>query len=123
MPDSSLLDTVEGIDLAALLDRINLRLTALMGQDYQLGHSYFMNINDVAELHLVWYQQIIPLLQEYFYNDFDRLKAVLGKQFVQSTNLDATLIGDLQHLCNLESQHSIKVFSPDTAFLDALKDI
>lgn len=123
MPDSSLLSTVEGVDLAALLDRINLRVSALMGKDYQLGHSYFMNINDVAELHLVWYQQIIPLLQEYFYNDFERLKAVLDKQFVQSTDSNAKLIGDLQHLYNLESQHAIKIFSPDTTFISALKDI
>ena len=123
MPDSSLLSTVEGVDLAALLDRINLRVSALMGKDYQLGHSYFMNINDVAELHLVWYQQIIPLLQEYFYNDFERLKAVLDKRFVQSTDSDAKLIGDLQHLYNLESQHAIKIFSPDTTFISALKDI
>ncbi len=123
MPDSSLLDTVEDIDLAALLDRINLRVSALMGQDYQLGHSYFMNINDVAELHLVWYQQIIPLLKEYFFNDFERLKAVLDKQFVESIDSNAKLIGDLQHLYNLESQYVIKVFSPDATFINALKAI
>lgn len=123
MPDSSLLGTVEDIDLAALLDRINLRVSALMGQDYQLGHSYFMNINDVAELHLVWYQQIIPLLKEYFYNDFERLKAVLDKQFVQSIDSNAKLIGDLQHLYNLESQYVITVFSPDATFINALKAI
>ena len=123
MPDSSLLGTVEDVDLAALLERINLRITALMGRDYQIGHSYFMDIDDITELHFTWYQQVLPLLQEYFYNDFERLSAVLGKAFVQPTDSNVRLVQELQHLCNLDNQYEIGALNPDTTFINALQNI
>jgi 5-methylcytosine-specific restriction endonuclease McrBC GTP-binding regulatory subunit McrB len=79
MPDPSLLAgrQVEGVPLDTLLGRLNVRIEALLDRDHCLGHSYLLNANDVDKLHFAWYHRIIPLLQEYFYNDGERLQAVL----------------------------------------------
>ena len=78
--------SVDGLNLGALLERLNLTIAVLLDQDHQLGHSYFMNImkvkdarDRVQKLYNVWYNEIIPLLQEYFYNDYEKLEQVLGK--------------------------------------------
>jgi 5-methylcytosine-specific restriction protein B len=78
-PDPSLLEgrEIEGIPLDALLKRLNIRLKVLLDHDHCLGHSYFMGITTLDQLHFAWYQKIIPLLQEYFYNDGEHLRAVL----------------------------------------------
>ncbi|MFA4640226.1 AAA family ATPase [Pyrococcus kukulkanii] len=69
---------IEGIDLGKLLESLNKKIEALKDRDHRIGHSYFLNINTREELHRVWYQEIIPLLQEYFYNDWESLKFILG---------------------------------------------
>ena len=49
----------------------------------------------VAEdLWFVWYRRIVPLLQEYFYNDGPRLQAVLGREFIRTAAADADLFDD-----------------------------
>lgn len=70
-PEPALLanKNIEGIPLDKLLSRLNARIEALLDPDHNLGHSYFWNIQNLEELHFIWYQKIIPLLQEYFYND------------------------------------------------------
>lgn len=82
MPDHALLGTVEGMDLSALLSNLNEMVTRLCDRDHQIGHSYLMGVKTLEDLRFVWYHKIIPLLQEYFYNDGERLRAVLGEDFV-----------------------------------------
>ncbi len=87
MPQPELLQpvTVEGItiDLPKILQRLNKRITALISRDYQIGHSYFMDIEDIASLRFAWFNRVIPLLQEYCYNDESRLAQILGSRFMQ----------------------------------------
>jgi 5-methylcytosine-specific restriction protein B len=123
MPEPELLGIVEGVDLAKLLTRLNLCITALLGRDYQIGHSYFLNVKDTNELHFAWYHRVIPLLQEYFYNDTERLRVVGGDRFVQSVQFDATTQGLLKNLCDLDNQYIIHVFEPNDEFLQALRKI
>ncbi len=122
LPDPALLGTVEGIDLSQLLTRLNQSITVLLGRDYQIGHSYFMRIQDLTELHFVWYRRVIPLLQEYFYNDVERLSAVIG-QFIQPAEFEDDTRKSLKDLCDLDSQYVIKVFEPDQTFLAALQQL
>jgi 5-methylcytosine-specific restriction protein B len=61
---------------------LNKRIRILLDEDHLIGHSYFLRIDPATpeyDLHAVWYNKIIPLLQEYFYNDWDKLQMVLGK--------------------------------------------
>ena len=96
MPDYSIIDCeIEGLNLGDLLKELNYMVAALIDRDHQIGHSYFCGIakkiknkkfeSAKTELQFVWYRKIIPLLQEYFYNDWEQLKLVLG-DFVAETN-------------------------------------
>ena len=75
------------IKLREIFDTINARLRVLKDRDHQIGHSYFMNIKDDEnkweKLKEVFYRQIIPLLQEYFFNRYDLIAKVLGDGFVK----------------------------------------
>lgn len=72
---------VEDINLQNLLKTINERISYILDRDHQIGHSYFMNWKnyDMATLKNVWFDEIIPLLNEYFYSDWDKLQAILGQ--------------------------------------------
>mgnify|MGYP001567260041 CR=1 FL=1 len=61
---------------------LNKRIKVLLDEDHMIGHSYFLNIgkeDSEYNLHAVWYDKIVPLIQEYFYNDWDKIKLVLGE--------------------------------------------
>lgn len=82
-PDSSTLEGVEiaGVDVAKLLDTINARIEALLDRDHRLGHAYFIGLtadDDVRQLKHVFATQIIPLLQEYFFDDWQRIRLVFN---------------------------------------------
>lgn len=64
------------IDLRALLDVMNLRIRFLLNRDLTLGHAYFYRVKSFESLRDVFLNQIIPLLQEYFYNDWHRIQLV-----------------------------------------------
>lgn len=69
----------EQIDLIChVFETLNQRISSLLDQDHQLGHSYFMGLSSMQDLHLVWYTKVLPLLQEYFYDDASRLQYVVG---------------------------------------------
>ena len=72
---------VEGISLQELLQTLNERISYLLDRDHQIGHSYFMKWKnyDLLTLKDVWFDEIMPLLNEYFYSDWDKLQAILGK--------------------------------------------
>ena len=78
------------IELRDIFDKINARLCVLKDRDHQIGHSYFMNIKDDdnkwEKLKDVFYRQIIPLLQEFFFNRYDLIVKVIGKGFVLQDN-------------------------------------
>ncbi len=84
MPRPELLAAdVDGVSLQKLLSAINLKIVKEIDRNHQIGHSYFMGINSLSELHRVWYQRIVPLLQEYFYDNNDDLRTIL-KVFVSN---------------------------------------
>ncbi len=88
-PNPSLLPVdVAGVNLQNLLTRLNRRIAALLDPDHQIGHSYLMGIKTEDDLHFAWYHRVLPLLQEYFHHDGERMQAVVGA-FVQEVVLDA----------------------------------
>jgi 5-methylcytosine-specific restriction enzyme B len=124
-PDPELLENIkiEGIALDQLLINLNQCITALIGRDYQIGHSYFIKIKNLAELRFAWYHRIIPLLQEYFYHDNKRLKAVIGDKFMSEIEIDNNLNSSLSEFVRDEIQYEVTYLQDDEAFRFALLSI
>jgi hypothetical protein len=69
---------IDGIDLPKLLACINARIEFLFDRDHTIGHAYFIGIDTLDGLMKRFTDRIIPLLQEYFYNDWEKVCAILG---------------------------------------------
>ena len=74
----------ESILLPDLLRTINQRIEKILDKDHLIGHSYFMDIENWHDLKTVFQQNIIPLLEEYFYGDKGKIQLILGKGFIES---------------------------------------
>ena len=66
------------IDLAELLKTLNQRIEILLDKDHTIGHAYLMNVTDKNSLRDALVNKIIPLVQEYFYNDYEKIRLVFG---------------------------------------------
>lgn len=85
MPKPELLkekETDVGINLTDFLNVINKRISLLKDREHQIGHSYFMNVDSKDALIDVIFKNVIPLLQEYFYGDYEKIQMVLGDKFI-----------------------------------------
>ncbi|QZY53891.1 McrB family protein [Crassaminicella profunda] len=78
MPNPSLLQTVDNIDLKIMLEKINDRIEFLYDRDYMIGHAYLINVKNIDDISDVFKNKIIPLLQEYFYDDWEKIGLILG---------------------------------------------
>ncbi|OAD90279.1 hypothetical protein A7A78_06950 [Aequorivita soesokkakensis] len=87
MPDPSLIEAIEfdGFNLKEVLETINERIEFLLDRDHTIGHSYFMDLesDDTDGLEEVFKNKVIPLLQEYFYHDYEKIALILGSGFVK----------------------------------------
>ncbi|EDP3161792.1 AAA domain-containing protein [Campylobacter jejuni] len=80
MPDVSKLSMdCEGINLQELLKAINTRIEYLLDREKTIGHAFFVSVENLNDLKSIFQNKIIPLLQEYFYNDYALINAVLNK--------------------------------------------
>ncbi|MBR6940386.1 MAG: AAA family ATPase [Clostridia bacterium] len=82
-PDVTVLNDiiVDGIDIAAMLDTLNKRITVLLDREHTIGHSYLLPLKANPTLEMladIFKSKIIPLLQEYFYDDYEKIQLVLG---------------------------------------------
>jgi hypothetical protein len=86
MPEPQLLEgiTFSSFSLKEVLETINARIVVLLDRDHTIGHSYFMQLDsyDTKGLKGVFENNIIPLLQEYFYHNYEKIALVLGEGFV-----------------------------------------
>ncbi len=82
-PDPNELSEVGDVDLSKLLKTINERIELLIDKDHQIGHSYFIGIQNIVDLQRTFKDKIIPLLEEYFYGDFGKIGLVLGGEFIK----------------------------------------
>ena len=82
-PDSDLLRDVivDEINIAELLAIMNRRITVLLDREHTVGHSYFLSLRSdptIENLARIFENKIIPLMQEYFYDDYEKIQLVLG---------------------------------------------
>jgi 5-methylcytosine-specific restriction enzyme B len=78
MPRPELLGTVDGIQLDQLLTTINERIEYLFDREHQIGHAFFIRCQSRADVDDVMRRRVIPLLAEYFFDDWNKLAVVLG---------------------------------------------
>ena len=90
MPDSGVLkrlgvDTIEvdgeELNVAKMLDVINERIEYLFDREHTIGHAFFTKLADdpsIETLASIFEKKVIPLLQEYFYEDYGKIQLVLG---------------------------------------------
>lgn len=86
-PRPELLGTVDGIDLKAVLVTINDRIEYLIDREHRIGHAFFMGCDSRAAVANVMRDKVIPLLQEYFFEDWSRIQGVLGDGFIGARKL------------------------------------
>jgi 5-methylcytosine-specific restriction protein B len=93
-PNPYLLNTVSvsGVDLVQLLTSLNLRIETLFDRDHRIGHAFFMGVKDLGGLDKVFRRKVIPLLQEYFYENWSNVRHALNDSksgdFIVSAKLD-----------------------------------
>lgn len=111
---------VGAVDLSALLQRLNDRLEYLLDRDHAIGHAVFMGITSLAELQQVLAQRVIPLLQEYFFEDMEKVRLVLtgnGKEsmFFKSRSLSPSeLFPGAKQAVGTEARPTFLVGDPST---------
>ncbi len=123
MPEPDLLkkNYVDGISLESLLKRINERIADLLDDDHQIGHSYFLNVDNPEGLKTKFKDSIIPLLKEYFYNDYEKIQWILGKKFVTNKTSKTRFAKGVSVDFDKDSFEFVPI-DDDFDIVDALKD-
>ena len=87
LPNHEILEGKEigGIALDQLLSVLNKRIEILLDRDHTIGHSYLINVQSEEDLKYAFKNNIIPLLQEYFYRDYEKTGLVLGTGFFEES--------------------------------------
>ena len=90
MPDVTLIEDkksrkrikIEGVDIQEMLQTINDRIEVLYDREHTIGHAFFMKLTDdstITDLASVFRRNILPLLEEYFFEDWNKISQVLGE--------------------------------------------
>ncbi len=83
---------IEGVNCQELLAAMNKRIRFLFDREHQIGHTYFMDVDNMESLAATFKNQIIPLLQEYFYDNWEKIDLVLNcNGFIDKTSIDSDL--------------------------------
>ena len=123
-PNPEILSEVEGVELSKLLETINRRIELLIDKYHQIGHSYFIGIENLDGLKRTFKDKIIPLLEEYFYGDFGKVGLVLGEKFIKQTKYEEKVFAEFPYEKDfLEDKKIYHITSSESWKVDAFKSI
>ena len=71
-------EDTEGVDCRKMLKAMNDRIAVLLDREHQIGHTYLMNVKTREDLSYAFQNKIFPLLQEYYFDDWSKIRSVLG---------------------------------------------
>ena len=125
LPNEEVLDGiyVEDVSIKDMFIKMNKRITVLFDREHTLGHAYFLPLKadpTIYTLANIFENSIIPLLQEYFYEDYEKIRLVLGdnqkdiqdKQFITIEENDYNdLFGDTDYDFDEMSTYKINSFA------------
>ncbi|HDZ5066165.1 TPA: AAA family ATPase [Campylobacter jejuni] len=115
MPDPKELENVnyKDVDLQELLTAINTRIEYLLDREKTIGHAFFIGVENLEDLKKVFQNKIISLLQEYFYNDYALIKAVLNDNgMIFEDKKDDKYLQKIKNLDNVDSERNIYKIAP-----------
>lgn len=124
MPYVSKLSTnCEGVNLQELLKAINTRIEYLLDREKTISHAFFIGVENLNDLKNVFQNKIIPLLQEYFYNDYALINMVLNDNgMIFEDKKDDKYIQKIKNLDSVNSERSIYNIAPfDNTIWDNIK--
>ena len=88
-PNHEGIGEVGGVDCRRLLRTMNERIAVLLDREHQIGHTYFLDLGNLEDLADVFQNRILPLLQEYFFDDWSKIRVVLGNNaFVSERSVE-----------------------------------
>ena len=125
IPDADILrkigaDKVDNLDVAAMLEKINERIAFLYDREHTIGHAFFTRLKDEPTLEVlsaIFKKSVLPLLQEYFYEDYQKIQFVLGDnaktddefKFIKDEKVSIRQIfkGNADELIDIEKRYTI----------------
>ena len=125
---------IEGINIGEMLKTINDRIEYLYDRDHTIGHAYFMGVTNMGALANVFKNRILPLLQEYFYDDWEKIRLVLGdSQFIKEKKpakvlfksgtdyIDDKILYEIDKEAFYDEQNYLKIYNLTSSQADEAK--
>ena len=129
--------TIEGINVGEMLKTINERIEYLYDRDHTIGHAYFMSLKDgadIEELASIFKNKILPLRQEYFYDDWEKIRLVLGeRQFIKENKpanalfksgtdyINDKILYEIDKEAFYDEQNYLKIYNSTSSQVDEAK--
>lgn len=118
-------DKIDGIDIKKMLEVMNKRIEILYDRDHVIGHAYFCGLtgeNATFEAFVrIFKKSVFPLLQEYFFDDYEKIKMVLGGQFIQEVKNSYrgifSYISDMDQLPEKRYEVDDKAFTKSESYI------
>ena len=113
MPNSDLVADFE-CNFREIFEKLNTKIKILLDRDHQIGHSYFIKTKyanaDIGTLKEIWFSEIIPLLNEYFYCDWEKLKLIIPG-FIKEIKIPEYLKNECDEiLCEFKTSDEVEEF-------------
>jgi len=125
MPKPELLKSIDidGIDFPKLLQTINERIEQVLDKEHTIGHSFFIKCKTTEDVMNVFKNNLLPLLEEYFFDDFDKIQPILGSHFYKRVEFDSSWTNDEIPINENIIRRNEIIFQSQADFIKTVKSI